>query len=86
MRALAKNRRISCVFSSRGIDNGDEMWLMEIVTKEVRNAYTTPRRQPPARAISTLETARDFPARQSSDGGLTDTVDWTEMELPPHFR
>jgi len=64
-----------------GIDNCDEMWLMESVTKEVRNACTTPSWQPPARAICPLEAARDFAARESSDGGLDDTVDWTEMEM-----
>lgn len=56
-------------FLVAGIDNGDEMWLMESVTKEVRDVSTTPGRQPPARAICTLETARDFTAEQSSDGG-----------------
>jgi len=65
-----ENRRGLCVFSSWGSTTGDEMWLMESVTKEVRNACTTPSWQPPARAICPLEAARDFAARESSDGGL----------------
>jgi hypothetical protein len=69
VRALATNRRISCIFSSWGIDNGDEMWLMESVTKEDRDVSTTPGRQPPVRVIFTLETAGDFTTEQSSDGG-----------------
>src|SRR5450631_1252817 len=45
------------------------MWLMEGVTKEVRDVSTTPRGQQPARPVSSFETARDFTSAQSSDGG-----------------
>src|SRR5512142_1699602 len=44
------------------------MWLMEGVTKEVRDVPATTRRQPPARATAALETPRDRTARQSPDG------------------
>jgi len=80
MRASRKSSRL-VRFLVVGIDNCDEMWLMESVTKEVRNACTTPSWQPPARAICPLEAARDFAAENHPMVVLTDTVDWTEMEM-----
>jgi len=51
----------------------DQLWLMEIVTKEVPDVSTIKGRQPPARACT-------FQATNHPTVVLTDTLDWTEMD------
>jgi len=57
------------------------MWLMESVTKEVRNASTTPRRQPPAELFARSKRPAISLPENHPMVVLTDTVDWTEMEM-----
>jgi hypothetical protein len=70
-----------CVFSSWGIDKSDGMWLMESVTKEVRNACTTPSWQPPARAICPLEATSDWTTRSASSESAI--LGWPPRGLAP---
>jgi hypothetical protein len=67
---LARTRTsIISITCATGIDRLAEMWLMDIVTKEVRDASATKGRQPPARPDCAFEDVDYLAARQSPHRG-----------------